>query len=172
MKAFSIFAMLGCVGIAAHANVTLNSLFGDHMVLQCDLPVSISGTADPGEMLTAAFAGQQQVATAVQDGKWTVKLAAMKPTQQASAMTVTGKNQLNIPRAAIYITRKACRLRRSERMIGKSYAKNAGSKTVSSRAAGRMPAPRGPGVPPGDHAKETAVFRIGSGCLQLGMTSP
>ena len=164
--------MLGCVGMAAHANVTLNGIFGDHMVLQRDLPASIFGTAGPGEKVTVAFAGQQQVATAAQDGKWTVKLTAMKPTKQAAAMTVTGKNQLNIPWAAIYITRKACRLRRSERMIGKSYAKNAGSKTVSSRAAGRMPAPRGPGVPPGDHAEEIAVFRIGSGSLQLGMNSP
>ncbi len=96
MKALRILALLGCVSMAAQANVTLNGLFGDHMVLQRELPVSIFGTADPGEKVTVAFAGQQQAANAGQDGKWAVRLAAMKPTKQAAAMTVTGKNQLTL----------------------------------------------------------------------------
>ena len=77
----------------AVADVQLDRVFGDHMVLQRDMTVPVWGTADPGEKVTVTFRDQQQVATADKDGKWTVKLQPLKvgePTELAAA----GKNSV------------------------------------------------------------------------------
>jgi len=66
------------------AEVTLAPVFTDHMVLQRDKPVPVWGTADPGESVSVAFAGQQQTATADASGQWRVTLEplAMSTTEQ------------------------------------------------------------------------------------------
>ena len=63
---------------AATADVTLPAIFSDHMVLQRQRPVPVWGTASPGETVQVSIAGQNQTVRADKNGRWTVKLAAMK----------------------------------------------------------------------------------------------
>jgi sialate O-acetylesterase len=82
--------------MSTYADVTLNGVFAEHMVLQRDMPVAVYGTAEPGEQVTIAFAGQSKSATAGKDGAWSVKLDAMKVSAVPAAMTVSGKNKLTL----------------------------------------------------------------------------
>ena len=47
----------------------LSNVFGDHMVLQREMPVPVWGWAQPGEKITVAFAGASVTATADAAGK-------------------------------------------------------------------------------------------------------
>ena len=62
----------------AAADVKLPGVFGDHMVLQREMPVPVWGTAEPGEEVTITLGDQTKTVTAGSDGKWSVKLDAMK----------------------------------------------------------------------------------------------
>ena len=94
MKKLSLIAVLMAVTASVHADVSLNGIFADHMVLQRDIPVSVYGRAAPGEKVSVSFAGQSKSAIADKDGGWTVKLDAMKVAKKSSTMTVVGKNKL------------------------------------------------------------------------------
>ncbi len=50
--------------------------FGDHMVLQRDMDIEISGLVTPGKIVTVEFAGQTSSAKADKNGEWK---AALKP---------------------------------------------------------------------------------------------
>ena len=52
-------------------------VFTDHAVLQRDMPVPVWGWGQPGEKVEVKFAGQTQVATADESGKWLVRLEPM-----------------------------------------------------------------------------------------------
>ena len=80
--------------LSAQADVTLNGLFTDHMVLQREMPVSVYGQADPGEKVTVTFAGQEKATVAGKEGQWAVKLDSMKAATKGSALTVAGKSTL------------------------------------------------------------------------------
>ena len=95
MKTLSVLAAFFLASVSARADVTLNGIFADHMVLQRGIPVSVYGTADPAEKVTVAFAGQTKSATADKDGAWCVKFDAMKPCALSAVMTVSGKNKLS-----------------------------------------------------------------------------
>ncbi|MDP6546539.1 MAG: sialate O-acetylesterase [Phycisphaerae bacterium] len=73
---------------AIEAKVTVNPVFSDNMVLQRGMSVPVWGTADAGEEVTVKFAGQTKTAKAGADGKWSVKLDAMKACAKAQSMTV------------------------------------------------------------------------------------
>jgi len=64
---------------SARAEVKPNALFSEHMVLQNGMTVPVWGTADPGEKVTVKIAGQTRSAAADATGKWTVRLAKLKP---------------------------------------------------------------------------------------------
>jgi len=96
MKKLTVLAVLLCATMPVYADVTLNGIFADHMVLQRDIPVSVYGIAEPGEKVTVSFSGQETSTTADKDGKWMVKLDAMKASTISTTMTVTGKNKLTI----------------------------------------------------------------------------
>ena len=96
MKKLSILAVLLLVTVSSYADVALNGLFADHMVLQRDIPLSIFGVATPDEKVTVSFAGQERSATTGKDGRWSVKLDALKASSDATAMTVAGKNTITI----------------------------------------------------------------------------
>jgi len=51
------------------AELTLDPMFSDHMVLQRKMPVPIWGTADPGQKVTVSFRDQKKETTADEDGK-------------------------------------------------------------------------------------------------------
>jgi len=63
----------------AAADVALGRMFGDHMVLQCERPFRIWGSADPGEEVVVSIAGQRAGAKADGFGRWLVELPAQPP---------------------------------------------------------------------------------------------
>ena len=91
---------IGLAGVAAlfttgitEAAVKLPSVFGSHMVLQRDQPVPVWGTADAGEEVTVTFRDQKVTTKADDQGKWSVKLAALSVGDTA-ALTVAGSNTI------------------------------------------------------------------------------
>ena len=94
--AFSVCFLL----TAAHADVSLPSLFSDNMVLQRGASVPIFGTADPGERVTVSVAGKAAAATAGPDGRWRVTLHDL-PAGDHDTLTVTGKNTLTVNNVAV-----------------------------------------------------------------------
>ena len=80
------------LGITQAAELKLATLFSDHMVLQREKPVAVWGWADAGESVTVFFAGQSKSATAGTDGKWSLKLDALKASAESRTFTVTGKD--------------------------------------------------------------------------------
>jgi sialate O-acetylesterase len=87
--------ILHLVCATVRADVRLPSIFGDHMVIQRELPVKIWGWADEDEKVTVTLAGQKVVTTTDAGGKWVVELM---PVQRCGphVMTVTGNNKLEV----------------------------------------------------------------------------
>ena len=96
MKKITVTAALLFAAVSARADVALNAIFDEHMVLQRDIPLSVYGKAEPGEKVTVAFAGQTQSASTDKEGAWCVKLAAMKASTTPAVMTVSGRNTLTL----------------------------------------------------------------------------
>ena len=96
MNKLLVVSLLAFAPLPAHADVILNAVFTDHMILQRDMPVPVYGTAEPGEKVTVAFAGKEKSVVADKDGKWSVKLDAMKVSTTPAVMTVSGKNKLTL----------------------------------------------------------------------------
>ncbi len=82
-----------CIGV--RAEVTMPAIFSDHMVLQQNRAVPVWGWANPGEKVNVQFAAQSKMATAGDDGRWSVQLDALT-NGNATTMTVRGKNQITI----------------------------------------------------------------------------
>ncbi len=78
MKKALIFTILLCFAIATQAELRLPAFFGDHMVLQRDMPVKIWGEATPGKKVTVQLAGKKASAKADKSGKWVVTLPEFK----------------------------------------------------------------------------------------------
>ena len=91
MKHVFNLAALGVILCAsvAQAAVWMPSVFSDHMVLQREKPVPVWGWAEPGEKVTVTFAGQKKAATADKNGKWMVRLDAMKASAAGRKLVVT-----------------------------------------------------------------------------------
>jgi sialate O-acetylesterase len=96
MNKLLVVSLLAFAPLSAHADVVLNAVFTDHMILQRDMPVPVYGTAEPGEKVTVAFAGKEKSVVADKDGNWSVKLDAMKVSTTPAVMTVSGKNKLTL----------------------------------------------------------------------------
>lgn len=92
-KLLLISAIL-CFAITASADVTVNGLFTDHMVLQREMPVAVYGKADPGEKVTVAFAGQEKAAITDKVGCWSVNLDGLKASKSGASLSVSGKNKV------------------------------------------------------------------------------
>ncbi len=93
LRTWSALVLLLCLVPATLADVKLPGVFGEHMVLQREVPVPVWGWAEAGEKVTVTLGEQSQTATADSAGKWSVKLAAL----QAGAprtLKVQGKNTL------------------------------------------------------------------------------
>ncbi|MFZ9862821.1 MAG: sialate O-acetylesterase [Gemmataceae bacterium] len=78
------------------AELKLATIFSDHMVLQREKPVAVWGWADAGEAVTVAFDGQTKTATANADGKWFLKLDALKKSSDPRVLTVSGKDRRKV----------------------------------------------------------------------------
>ena len=86
--ALAALAAITLLAIPARADVTVDKMFSDHMVLQRGMNVPVWGTAEAGEKVTVAFKGQTLETVADAAGKWMVKLAPLKtgdPGEQLSA---------------------------------------------------------------------------------------
>jgi sialate O-acetylesterase len=91
----SAWSFLAFVPVTLLADVTPAGLFGDHMVLQREMPVPVWGTAAPGEAVTVSIAGQSAAAVADAQGKWMVKLKPLKAGGPFE-MTVKGNNTITL----------------------------------------------------------------------------
>ncbi len=70
------------------ADVHFAPIFNDGAVLQCEMPVNVWGSADPGGTVMVAFASQKKTAVASDDGKWQVQLDPMPASSEPRKMTV------------------------------------------------------------------------------------
>ena len=77
--------------------LTLPHIFSDRMVLQSGQPVPVWGWANPGEVVTVRFGGQEKHATAGgEDGRWEVRLEPLKSSTELGDLTVAGSETLTI----------------------------------------------------------------------------
>ncbi|MDB6125572.1 MAG: Sialate O-acetylesterase [Pedosphaera sp.] len=90
----SFIALLFCAVSVARAEVKLNNLFSDGMVLQQGVAVPVWGTAKDGEKVTVNFQGQT-VTTTAKNGRWLVRLKPLKHGGPFT-MNVAGENQLTV----------------------------------------------------------------------------
>jgi sialate O-acetylesterase len=95
MVRFLCTAFLLACAAAAHGDVSLNNMFGDHMVLQQGISNRVWGKADPGEQVTVSFAGQTKTATAAADGAWQVLLDPVKDYGGPHTLTIKGRNEVS-----------------------------------------------------------------------------
>jgi len=75
-----------------NAEVLPASMFGDHMVLQRDMPVPVWGRAAPGEKVTVRFAEQVVSGEADNSGYWKVTLSPLKASADGREMTIEADN--------------------------------------------------------------------------------
>jgi len=68
---------LTLVAGTAAAEPRLSPAFGDHAVIQRDRPVTVTGTAQPGESVTVTLAGRSATARAGRDGRFAVDFPAL-----------------------------------------------------------------------------------------------
>ncbi|MBC7820761.1 MAG: DUF1080 domain-containing protein [Planctomycetaceae bacterium] len=92
----TLVRMLAVIGLlssplSAAEKLSLSSLFTDHAVLQRDIAVPVWGKAEPGSKLVVQFAGQEKLATADKDGKWSVKLDPLPASAEPRELTVESK---------------------------------------------------------------------------------
>ena len=73
----------------AQDNPVVSKLFSDHMVLQRGMLVPVWGTCKAGTMVTVKFGAQEKSAEAHKDGKWMVKLDALKASVTPAELTIT-----------------------------------------------------------------------------------
>ena len=92
MNLRTLLLLAAAFPLAAHAELRLPAIVGDHMVLQRDQADPIWGWDNPGTNVTVEFAGQKKSAKAGADGKWTVQLDAMPANAKPQDMTITGSS--------------------------------------------------------------------------------
>jgi sialate O-acetylesterase len=81
--------------IPARAEVAVNNMFGDHMVLQQGIANRVWGRAAPGEKVTVSIAGQSQATTAGDDGRWEVRLEPIAEYGGPHTLAVKGTNEIS-----------------------------------------------------------------------------
>ena len=81
-----VIAVAPLHGLAAEP-LRLSSLFTDNAVLQRGIAVPVWGRAEPGQVVQVLFAGQAKSATADKDGRWMVKLDALKASAEERTLT-------------------------------------------------------------------------------------
>lgn len=98
MMKLMVGAVLAVAVVAATSSVQagdevsalqVNSMFGDHAVLQRELPVPVWGKSQPGTKVTIEFSGQKKTAAAGQDGKWMVKLDPLPASAMPQEMVIS-----------------------------------------------------------------------------------
>ncbi len=98
IRLVSLSWLIACVALAPslRAEVKLASIFGDGMVLQCDLKVPVWGWAEPGEEVTVAFGDQTKKAKADENGRWQIELDALKASDKGRKLAVNAANAIEL----------------------------------------------------------------------------
>jgi sialate O-acetylesterase len=92
-----LFASLSVFGSEqARGEVRLAGFFGDHMVLQQQLPIKLWGWAEAGESVTASIDDQSATTTADEAGNWRLELPARAASNDPIQLTVQGSNTIEI----------------------------------------------------------------------------
>ncbi len=78
----------------ARGEVSLNNMFGDHMVLQQGIANRVWGRAAPGEKVTVSIGGQSRATAASDDGRWEVMLEPIAEYGGPHTLTVKGSNEI------------------------------------------------------------------------------
>ena len=90
----------------ARADVKVPALFADNMVLQRNVPITVWGTASPGEEVYVTFEqktpdGKREEGKAVltgKDGKWSVKIGPYPANSEPGALTIKGPEKKDVPK--------------------------------------------------------------------------
>ena len=103
MRKMKILRMiiLICVFAAALSSdsveaVKLPEIISDGMVLQRGKPVTLWGSANPGERITIRFAGQSKEAVADKSGSWSITLSRLSVSTTPRVMNVSGENKIEV----------------------------------------------------------------------------
>ena len=96
---FIVSCILGGPASRASGEVKTHALFSDGMVLQQGMKAPVWGTADDGEQVVVRFQ-DQQVSTTAKDGKWMVRLPALKAGGPFK-MVITGKNTIRFEKVLV-----------------------------------------------------------------------
>lgn len=92
---FLIVTFFALITGSGFADVKLPAIIDSDMVLQRNEEIRIFGWADPGEKVTISFCGQTAGATGDENGKWLVKLSAMKEGGPFE-MAIKGNNEIKL----------------------------------------------------------------------------
>ncbi|RKY11862.1 MAG: hypothetical protein DRP65_02990 [Planctomycetota bacterium] len=87
MKKYFVLLVL-CLAASAYADLQLNGIFKDNMVLQRRAKVSVYGNAAPSSEVTVAFNGQKKSTKADKKGVWELKLDPMKKSFEPQKLVV------------------------------------------------------------------------------------
>ena len=96
MKSLLFSILLALCSFSAFGDVNLPDVIANSMVLQQKQSVQIWGTAEPGESVTVAFAGQRKTVIAAADGKWRVDLGKLAANFKPQTMTIAGRNTIEL----------------------------------------------------------------------------
>jgi sialate O-acetylesterase len=96
MKHERFLVTFGLIACSLQAAVKVPAIFGENMVLQQQQPVPVWGWADANEQVTVEFAGQKKAVTAGADGKWMLKLDALKASATPAVFKVSASNVITL----------------------------------------------------------------------------
>lgn len=96
MKKLLLFSFLALVGaFSSMATLRMPAYYGNHMVLQRDVPVLLRGEAEPGKRVTAVLGDNKATVKAGKDGRWQISLPAYKAGGPYTLQVTAGKEVLN-----------------------------------------------------------------------------
>ena len=84
-----------------HGGLRMPAIYTDHMVLQRDRPLTITGMADAGETVMVHIRGREYTARATADGHWSVTLDAMPAATGLTLRIATPKRTLSYTDVAV-----------------------------------------------------------------------
>ena len=87
---------LGNGSSSVRAEAQLAKVFGDHMVLQRDVPIPVWGWADPDEEVVVTLGEQTRQTRADVYGEWGVKFGKLSATDDPLTLVVQGKSPLTL----------------------------------------------------------------------------
>jgi len=76
-KQISLFLLLSFISLSATAELKVNPLFGNHMVIQRDQPIKVWGRSTPGSRVDVSLNGERGQCQSEISGKWELLLREM-----------------------------------------------------------------------------------------------